>query len=189
MCTKKTHGELNFCRVPAICRGLCLVAHGKMCVCRVPDLCRVPDVSPTANFVAHGKGTFSGSESDWAVVWLPNLQQYVAIFIHWAASPRAAPVGAWPCTNGLHPGAGPQHSFFKKNNKINKYTLFRTKSNHNASHLLSSKDRRDLNFFSFIALLNRLLKWVLFFAFGGNGKIISFLLGNAGIVPGFFLKL
>jgi len=79
--------------------------------------------------------------------------------------------------------------FFKKNNKTNKYTLFRTKSNHNASHLLSSKDRRDLNFFSFIALLNRLLKWVLFFAFGGNGKIISFLLGNAGIVPGFFLKL
>ena len=114
MCTQKTHGELNFCRVPAICRGLCLVAHGKMCVCRVPGLCRVPDVSPTVNFVAHGKGTFSGSESDWAVVWLPNLQQYVAIFIHWAASPRAAPVGAWPCTNGLHPGAGPQHSFFLK---------------------------------------------------------------------------
>ena len=74
---KKTQGELNFCRVPAICRGLCLEAHGKMCICRVPDvcrepfllahgkpsLCRVPDVLPTANFVAHGKRTFSGSDS------------------------------------------------------------------------------------------------------------------------------
>ena len=72
---KKKHGELNFCRVPVVCRGLCLEAHGKMCVCRVPDvcrepfllahgkpsLCRVPDVLPTANFVAHGKHTFSGS--------------------------------------------------------------------------------------------------------------------------------
>ena len=78
---KKTHSELNFCRVPVICRGLCLEAHGKMCVCRVPDLCRepfllahgkpslcrVPDVLPTANFVAHGKRTFSGSGTEVAM--------------------------------------------------------------------------------------------------------------------------
>ena len=84
---KKKHGELNFCCVTVVCRGLCLEAHGKMCVCRVPDvcrepfllahgkpsLCRVPDVLPTANFVAHGKRTFSGSGTEVACMCIGSL--------------------------------------------------------------------------------------------------------------------
>ena len=99
---KKTHGELNFCRVPVVCRGLCLEAHGKMCVCRVPDLCREPfllahgkpslcrvsDVLPTANFVAHGKHTFSGSDWSIKVDWssalksLPYLVRYIFLDVN-----------------------------------------------------------------------------------------------------------
>ena len=84
---KKTHGELNFCRVPVVCCGLCLEAHGKMCICRVPDvcrepfllahgkpsLCRVPDVLPMANFVAHGKRKFSGSVFVSLATWHQRL--------------------------------------------------------------------------------------------------------------------